>query len=938
MSSPERHRRAMDLFQRALDLGPERRASWVAEQTEDDADLRSDVESLIRAHEMTGGILDQPPPGEGASGAGSLPFSIEEIEATLRESLADSYRVVEEIGRGGMAFVFLAWERKHDRRVVLKVLRPELALLYGSERFEREVKLAAQLSHPHIVGLIDSGTAEGLFYYVMPYVEGETLKERLLRRGPLPVEEAMTLLRDVASALAHAHGLGIVHRDLKPANVLCAGSHAYLMDFGVAKTLAPGDDTVTQPGLVVGTPQYMAPEQARSDPTVDHRLDLYAWGLLAYEMLLGDPYQTDPSRPPTEGVTEPVARYVRSLRPEIPPGIATLVGRCVEPESEVRPESAEGIVTELDAHPVVTHSSSRTTRVLVWAAATVVVAAAATFFGSLGDRAGTELGLPGPVAVAPFTNETDEPALDPLGRLAGDWIAQGLQQAGLVPVLPWPTALESAERAVAASTRGAHPDLVSFLAEDVDAGTVITGSFYEIGSEIRFGATVTNARDGTVLSAPEPVTAHRDSAEAAIRELRDRLMGSLAVFSSERISDVPGLTHRPPTFEAYRVFDRGMELYLNQDYGQAAAEFQRAFELDTTFTVSLLSRATNLYNQGRYAAVDSVLTFLEPRRDRLSEYHDLRFRYMRAVLDGDEQRALRLAHQASELGPNTRASYNSALMAVHLNRPLEALRILEAIDPDRGSMRGWAQYWTQLTHALHLIGEHEREIDAAEEMRARYPERRVATVLHARALAAAARVDDLERLLDEIATLPPRTYWSHGGALVVAGEELAAHGGLRLGTPYLERAVAWLEGQLAADSTDRSHRYWLGSALYDLGLWTEAGDTFESLAHEYPDRTDYRGMSALSVAQQGDRQAAENRLGPEPAYNREEYIAYRGRVEAALGDPNRALDLFSEALGRGVDGWPWLHASARSDLWRLAGDPRFDRLVAGTEEVPSRSP
>lgn len=188
--------------------------------------------------------------------------------------------------------VFLAWERKHDRRVVLKVMRPEIAASFSSDRFSRKVRLTARLSHPHIVGLIDSGEAERLLYYVMPYVEGESLRER----EPASLDEVVPLLRDVARALSHAHAAGVVHRDLKPANVLVAGHHAYLLDFGVAKSFEAdgGDDPLTRTGDAIGTPRYMAPEQLAGMSEANHRVDIYAWGQLAHEMLTGSVREITP--------------------------------------------------------------------------------------------------------------------------------------------------------------------------------------------------------------------------------------------------------------------------------------------------------------------------------------------------------------------------------------------------------------------------------------------------------------------------------------------------------------------------------------------------------------------------------------------------------------------------------------------------------------------
>ena len=209
----------------------------------------------------------------------------------LKAALANRYAIEHELGAGGMATVYLAEDLKHERKVAVKVLRPDLAAVLGVERFLREVRIEANLSHPHILPLYDSGEADGFLYYVMPYVDGESLRDKLSREGELPIAEAVRILREVADALSHAHEQGVVHRDIKPDNVMLSGRHAMVTDFGVAKAVsqATGREQLTTAGVAIGTAAYMAPEQAAADPNVDHRADIYAFGVLAYEMLTGRP-------------------------------------------------------------------------------------------------------------------------------------------------------------------------------------------------------------------------------------------------------------------------------------------------------------------------------------------------------------------------------------------------------------------------------------------------------------------------------------------------------------------------------------------------------------------------------------------------------------------------------------------------------------------------
>ncbi len=207
----------------------------------------------------------------------------------LKTALADRYAIERELGSGGMATVYLAEDLKHHRKVAVKVLRPELAAALGPERFHREIQIAARLTHPHILTLIDSGDADGFLYYVMPYIEGQSLRDKLAHEGELPIAEAVRVLRDVVDALDHAHKHGVVHRDIKPDNVMLSERHALVTDFGVAKAVseATGAQQLTTEGVALGTPAYMSPEQAAADKHIDHRADIYAVGAVAYELLTG---------------------------------------------------------------------------------------------------------------------------------------------------------------------------------------------------------------------------------------------------------------------------------------------------------------------------------------------------------------------------------------------------------------------------------------------------------------------------------------------------------------------------------------------------------------------------------------------------------------------------------------------------------------------------
>jgi Tol biopolymer transport system component len=274
-----------------------------------------------------------------------------DIPTTLAAALSDRYRLERELGQGGMATVYLAEDLRHRRNVALKVLRPELAATLGPARLLREIEVAARLQHPHILPVHDSGEARGFLYYVMPFVDGENLRGRLTRRGELPVHDAVKLLAEVADALAYAHTQGVVHRDIKPDNVLLSGRHALVTDFGVAKAVseATGRQQITSAGLALGTPAYMAPEQAAADPNLDHRVDIYALGALGYELLVGEPPFTGTS--PQEVLAAHVTQQpeaVTSRRPAVPAGVGSIIMRCLAKRPADRWQSAEELATQLE--------------------------------------------------------------------------------------------------------------------------------------------------------------------------------------------------------------------------------------------------------------------------------------------------------------------------------------------------------------------------------------------------------------------------------------------------------------------------------------------------------------------------------------------------------------------------------------------------------------
>lgn len=285
------------------------------------------------------------------------PYFPDELARKLAASLGSAYELKRELGGGGMSRVFLAHDRSLGRDVAVKLLLPELAAGISIERFRREIALAARLQHPNIVTVLTAGEVDGLPYFTMPFVRGESLRALLERGERVEIRRAIRILRDVACALARAHEEGVVHRDIKPANILLSGGSAMVTDFGVAKALSSsrdrdegsGDTTLTVTGTSLGTPDYISPEQATADPTINHRSDIYSFGITAYHLISG--HTPFPRKSHREAITAHLTQTPPPLSPEradVPPALAALVMQCMEKDPNARPQTAEQIVDELD--------------------------------------------------------------------------------------------------------------------------------------------------------------------------------------------------------------------------------------------------------------------------------------------------------------------------------------------------------------------------------------------------------------------------------------------------------------------------------------------------------------------------------------------------------------------------------------------------------------
>jgi serine/threonine-protein kinase len=514
-----------------------------------------------------------------------------ELSERLQAALGTAYRVEKELGGGGMSRVFVAEETRLARQVVIKVLPPDLALEMRVDRFNREIQLSASLQHPHIVPLLAAGGEDDLLYYTMPFVEGEALRTRLTREGELPVRDAVRILKDVADALAYAHARGVVHRDIKPDNVLLTGHHAVVADFGVAKAVsqAKTESGLTSVGVALGTPAYMAPEQAAGDPNIDHRADIYAFGAMAYEMLTGRaPFAgLAPHQMLAAHVTEPVVP-VTDRRPTLPAALAGLVMACLEKNPADRPQSAEEMLHALEEMATPSGSVAITSPIATFRhvlrrprnrwLALAAVAAVALLAGWIALRPRTALALdPNRVAVAPFDVLGGGPELALWREGLVDVLSRSLDGAG---------PLRTVSPTLVVRRWSGHADAPSAqaLGQEMGARTVVFGGLVQAGADsVRLTATVLDVQGPNVLGEIE-LRERTDRMDRLADSLTVRVLRELG--RTRAIGSVRSASLGSQSLPALKAFLQGEQFLRRSEWDSSLMYHQRAIGLDSGFTLA----------------------------------------------------------------------------------------------------------------------------------------------------------------------------------------------------------------------------------------------------------------------------------------------------------------------------------------------------------------
>ncbi|HET7602709.1 MAG TPA: protein kinase [Gemmatimonadales bacterium] len=618
--------------------------------------------------------------------------------AKVTRVLAARYRIERVIGEGGMATVYLAEDLKHRRRVAIKVMRPELAATLGTDRFLREVEIAAQLNHPNILPMHDSGEADGVLYYVMPYVEGESLASRLTREGELPVPVALRIGREVAEALAYAHKRGVIHRDIKPANILLHEGHALVADFGIARALDAEGEAITKTGLAIGTPQYMSPEQSTGDKTVDARTDIYALGAVIYEMLTGEPPFT--GRSPQAVVARSLTERPRPLaatREGLPAGLEDVVGKALSRSAADRYPSATALAESLatvetgairlsDPSLPSVRSAPSARRWLIPGAVVLAAGIAAAFF-LLRPRAAPVTSGATHVAVLPFQNQGDS---------ANNYIVDGMtdEVRGKLSQVNGLTVIANAS---SSQYRGSRLPPTQ-IAGELGAQYLLMGRVrWANGSgpssrRLQLVAELVNGKTGST-DWQQTFDADLTDVFAVQGQVATRVAGALgAQLGAKESADLGKRpTENPAAWDAYlkgRSINGGDPVSLRQ----AMDNFEQAVALDSGFAdawAGLATAATRLYTNG---ARDPAVA----RRARESVDHALQLGPDNAAaaasaalyyngIARDLAKSAEFTERAMQLGPNdpdilragARADANNGNYA----RAVERLERARELDP-----------------------------------------------------------------------------------------------------------------------------------------------------------------------------------------------------------------------------------------------------------------
>ena len=869
------------------------------------------------------------------------PLFTETLETTPQELTTGSlfagrYQIIEELGHGGMGRVYRALDKKLNEEVALKLVRPEIAADRSTlERFHNELKLARKISHPHVGRMYELMEEKGFHFITMEYVPGQDLRALIRQTGQLTVGKAIAIGKEICEGLTEAHKQGIVHRDLKPSNIIIdrAGS-TRIIDFGIARSLAVKSRTGA--GVMIGTPEYMSPEQVEGKE-VDPRSDIYSLGIILYEMLTGRvPFEGD--TPFTVGVKQKseTPKNPKLLNPNIPDDLNGLILKCLEKDRSRRYPSAPDVRAELErvkkglptTERIAPERRSFTSKeitvkfqprkIIIPALGVIAVIVAAVIFW---PKKASNLD-PKLVAVAVFENKTGDPKLDYIGSMAANRIMQGLAQVGKFSIAPMPSA-----DALAAESKG--KDKLRALAAVTKAGKIVHGDYYLQGDNIQFDAWVEDMAAKKNILALEPVSGAIADPAAALEPLRLKLMGGLAGVFDPVLRDWLSLLKEPPKLEAYREYIEGSEAFYRSEFPTAVEHFLRAAERDPSLKVALMYAAIALDNMDQYAKGQELVREVAKSRADLSSGERLFLDWHEAGYRGDSEASLRTCRQIAADYKTWDWTYQNGYEAIWSNCPQEAVEVLSRLDPFAEVYKTWSSaYWGVLARAHHMLGNYKLELKDARSGRMQSPESLYMLYCEARPLAALGHMKGLQKVIEISKTLPPEGRYYPGRIMLRAGRELRTHGFKEDAVKVLNQALQWFDGRPAEEKTSIENRFAQAETLYVLGKWVEAKALFERLHGDVQDDIDYLGYLGVVSVQTGDKEEA-LKISKKLEDDKRPYLFgnptyWRSRIASLLGDKEGAVNLLRQAT---KEGFAYFDIHPTEDFESLADYPPYIQLM-----------
>jgi serine/threonine-protein kinase len=877
-----------------------------------------------------------------------------DLAARLNAALTGRYEIQRELGRGGMATVFLAEDLRHRRHVAIKVLRPELAAEIGPGRFVREIETAARLTHPHILPLLDSGTAGEMLFYAMPCVDGESLRGRLTREKQLPLDDALQIAREVADALSHAHGHGVIHRDIKPENILLQSGHAMVADFGIARAIAAaGADTrtatMTLTGSMLGTPAYMSPEQAAGSREVDGRSDLYSLGCVLYEMLAGQPPFTGPTVESLvhQHLTAPAPSVVL-MRPAVPGWVAAAVRRALAKTPADRFGSVALFAEALDPREAAATEATRPSapaarrgRRLAWVAVGAVVIAAGALMVL---RPGRQPPAPGAPAYA-----RSEIAVLPLENLSTEgpnaYFARGLHDE-LLTQLSKVAALKVISRTSVMGYQGTSKPLKQ-IASELGVGSVVEGSVQVVGERLRVTVQLIDAATDEHLWA-EHYDRTLDDAFAIQSEVAQRIVAAVgaALSSAEH-----GNLTAPPTAnaEAYRLYLQGHEYYtrpgvLRHDREIAQELYERALALDPNFALA----------HAALSLVHGQVYFLryDPSQGRAARQRE------------EVEVALRLAPDLPEA--------HAAMGRAYYQGRREYRQALDEFMIASKGMPNDAELWAWIAAAHRRLGNWTQVLSVSEKTAQLDPRNAQNFLTGAPTYELLRRYPDAVRTYERALSLAPDLHaaainraWAYArwqGQLdtlraalnrLPKDEELTFFGSVaaqRVQLLLWERNAEGLQEQLRLEGRDvfEGQDFFLPSTLYAGWAYRLRGDRaaarvafdsacvrLDAAARKLPDDWRVHVARGLALAGLGRREEAlgearwlqQSRIYREDFFDGPRLAEDRARILAQVGEADPALDEIERLLA--TPSWLSVQKLRLDPAWDpIRGHPRWKTLLA----------